>query len=130
MATPRAPSSLTKVLSVLKAAPAPILPSVRALKLTLAKKNAHFGARHFLKEELPRIAYVNPALEVEVEKKEKAKEEQWDPQMVVHFVDGSTQTINMQMKHSSKILEELMTLGDFMPQPVPSSNSPPSSTSV
>ena len=75
------------------------------MKLTLAKRNAHFGARyvelsdhltydivddnrskrHFLKEEVPRIAYVNPSLVIEVERKEKTKEENWDPELVVQF---------------------------------------------
>ncbi|KAF8330342.1 uncharacterized protein EI90DRAFT_3060386 [Cantharellus anzutake] len=117
MATPRAPSSLSKVLTQLKKTPAPSLPAaIKSLKLTLARRNAHFGARHFLKEEVPRIAYVNPSLVIEVERKEKSKEEDWDPELVVQYADGSTHTINMQQKHSSKILAELLALNDAGPK--------------
>jgi len=119
MATPRAPTSLAKAFAQLKKTPLPSLPSVRTLTLTLAARNAHFGARHFLKEELPRVAFMNPSVAIDVQRKEKAKEEQWDPEILVQFVDGSTQIINMQQKHSSKILAELMALGDYMPAPKP-----------
>ena len=42
-------------------------------------------ASHFFREEVPRIAYNNPKLVLEIERKEKTKEEQWDPQMTVEF---------------------------------------------
>ena len=37
--------------------------------------------RHFVKDELPRVAYNNPAILIHVERKLKAKEEQWDPEL-------------------------------------------------
>jgi hypothetical protein len=78
----------------------------------MAMRNAHFGARyvltfsivakavrveadpnctqiddldcrHFVKDELPRVAYSNPAVSIHVERKPKAKEEQWVPELVV-----------------------------------------------
>lgn len=39
--------------------------------------------RHFVKDELPRVVYNNPSVTVDVQKKEKAKDEQWDPELVV-----------------------------------------------
>ena len=41
--------------------------------------------RHFVKEDLPRIRYANPAIEIEVNKLPKAKEETWKPEMVVEL---------------------------------------------
>jgi len=102
-------SSIAKTLQKLTKTPVPVLPSsVRSLRVTMAMRNAHFGARHFVKDELPRVAYNNPFVSIQVERKPKGKEEQWDPELIVEL-DGSTQRINMHMKHSSKILAELLS---------------------
>lgn len=80
------PSSLAKTLAVLTRQPLPVLPpTLRSLSLSLAQRNAHYGARHFLKEELPRIAYANPKLDVRVTRKEHKKETPWKPEMVVEL---------------------------------------------
>jgi len=103
-------SSIAKTLQKLTKTPVPVLPSsVRSLRVTMAMRNAHFGARHFVKDELPRVAYNNPFVSIQVERKPKGKEEQWDPELIVELADGSTQRINMHMKHSSKILAELLS---------------------
>jgi len=112
MSTTRAlpsPSSLAKTLAQLTRSPKPVLsPAVRSLSLTLANRNAHFGARHFLKEDLPRIAYANPSLNVRVTRKEHKKEEPWAPEILVELLDGTTKTVDMTQKHSSVILQELL----------------------
>jgi len=116
-------SSIAKTLKKLTQAPAPVLPSsVRSLRVTMAMRNAHFGARHFVKDELPRVAYSNPAVPIHVERKPKAKEEQWVPELVVGLADGTSKTINMHMKHSSKILSELLN--------ITTSSNPASATTV
>lgn len=87
--------------------------------------------RHFVKEDLPRIRYANPTLDVFVDKKLKTKEETWDPEMVVELSayslpscsgspylqthctsaeNGTTHTLNMGGKWSSAIFHELMDL--------------------
>lgn len=71
------PSHLARILQNLRREPRPALPRLRALRLTLAARNDHFAARHFIKEELPRIRYANPRLEISVEKKEKKEGEAW-----------------------------------------------------
>ena len=38
-----------------------------------------------MKEDLPRIRYANPAIDIFVDKKLKTKEETWDPEMVVEL---------------------------------------------
>lgn len=45
--------------------------------------------RHFVKDELPRVAYNNPSLAIDVQRKEKAKEENWDPELVIELGDHS-----------------------------------------
>lgn len=41
--------------------------------------------RHFVKEDLPRIRYANPTIDIEVNKPLKTKEETWRPEMVVEL---------------------------------------------
>jgi Mitochondrial ribosomal protein L51 / S25 / CI-B8 domain len=40
---------------------------------------------HFLKEDLPRIQYANPKINVQVNKLVKIKEETWQPELVLDF---------------------------------------------
>ena len=111
---PIGPSRLSQVLQKLKADPKPALsPSLRSLKLTYARRNDHFGARcvrrsfkdstifkpvsdvlydtsvgncrHFVKDELPRIQYANPALAIEVSKVPKPKEDTWQSSLIMEF---------------------------------------------
>ena len=81
------------------------------MKLTLAFRNDHFGARyvglpavavalshlaahahrlsmhcrHFVKEDLRRIRFVNPNMDIQVNKIPKSPEEKWLPEMQVEF---------------------------------------------
>lgn len=41
--------------------------------------------RHFLKDGLARIAYANPDMKIDVQKKDKTREENWDPMMVIEL---------------------------------------------
>lgn len=98
------PSRLSKILAELSADPRPQLFDVKSLKLTLAFRNDHFGARcalrsslrgsakllccarrHFVKEDLPRIRYVNPTVDIQVNKIPKTPEEVWQPEMAIEF---------------------------------------------
>ncbi|KAI0791780.1 hypothetical protein C8Q75DRAFT_715513 [Abortiporus biennis] len=104
------PSRLSKILANLKKEPKPQLQNVKALKLTMAQRNDHFGARHFAKDDLPRIRYVNPKLEIEVNKMPKGVADTWKPELVVEFKDGSAKTLNLEGKWSSTIFQEVMDL--------------------
>ncbi|KAF8139619.1 hypothetical protein EV363DRAFT_1310131 [Boletus edulis] len=59
------------------------------------------GARHFVNEELPRIRWANPLLEIAVHKVPKTREESWAPQATVEFEDGRTSTLDMSNKWST-----------------------------
>ncbi|KAJ3833989.1 hypothetical protein EV361DRAFT_921504 [Lentinula raphanica] len=107
---PVGPSHLSKVLDRLTLQPKLSLFGVRSLKLSYAYRNDHFGARHFVKKELPRIRYANPNLKVEVDKVLKTKEEQWKPEMELQLDNGTTRVINMHDKWSTTILQELLDL--------------------
>ncbi|EED77782.1 predicted protein, partial [Postia placenta Mad-698-R] len=109
------PSKLSKVLENLNKAPRPQLEAIKSLKLTYAQRNDHFGARHFVKEDLPRIRFVNPDMEIRVNKLPRAPEHKWQPEMVVEFRDGTSRTLNMDQKWSSAIFQELMDLGGGSP---------------
>ncbi|KAJ7903731.1 hypothetical protein B0H14DRAFT_2666141 [Mycena olivaceomarginata] len=105
---PQGPSDLSRLVAHLRAAPKLALPSITSLRLTLAARNDHFGARHFLKEQLPRIRFANPDLDIQVRKMNKRPEDEWRPELQVSFRDGETQTLNLYGKLSSAIVRELM----------------------
>ncbi|KAJ3751219.1 hypothetical protein DFH05DRAFT_1539458 [Lentinula detonsa] len=107
---PIGPSHISKVLDALKTEPKLSLFGVRSLKLSYAYRNDHFGARHFVKEELPRIRYANPNLKIEVDRTLKTKEEHWRPEMELQLDNGTIKAINMHDKWSTTILQELLDL--------------------
>ena len=101
------PSRLSKILQNLTRAPRPTLVGVKSVTLTLAQRNDHFGARydpqpnaqtahrthlsysHFLKEEMPRIRYANPKIDIRVHKLPKTMEEAWKPELILEFCSSS-----------------------------------------
>ncbi|KAJ6614923.1 hypothetical protein B0H10DRAFT_2043216 [Mycena sp. CBHHK59/15] len=105
---PSGPSALAQLLAHLRAPPKLTLPQIASLRLTLAARNDHFGARHFLKEQLPRIRYANPELPIEVQKRTKRSADDWRPEIELRFRDGKSHTLNLHAKWSSAILRELM----------------------
>ncbi|KAJ7274577.1 hypothetical protein B0H12DRAFT_1006866, partial [Mycena haematopus] len=84
------------------------LPSISSLRLTLAARNDHFGARHFLKEQLTRIRFANPDLNIQVRKMNKLPQDEWRPELEVSFRNGETRTFNLYGKWSTAIVRELM----------------------
>ncbi|KAG1741784.1 uncharacterized protein EDB91DRAFT_1222099 [Suillus paluster] len=104
------PSRLSIILKDLNKEPRLSLTGLRGISLTMAARNDHFGARHFVKEELTRIRYANPQLNVEVNKRPKTIQDLWTPEMVVEFEDGAKTTIDMSNKWSTSIAKELMDL--------------------
>lgn len=81
-----------------------------------------------MKEELPRIRYVNPDLKIQVTRKPKTREEQMKAEMELQFRaysldtlvqfhsmflldDGTVQTVDVSEKWSTVILDELMDVG-------------------
>ncbi|KAG9310381.1 hypothetical protein JVU11DRAFT_9516 [Chiua virens] len=104
------PSHLSRVLEHLNAGPRLALTGLRRISLTYAAKNDHMGARHFVKEKLPRIRWANPLLEIAVHRVPKTREETWAPHATVEFEDGKTSTIDLSNKWSTTIAKELMDL--------------------
>ena len=45
----------------------------------------HSLCRHFVREDLPRIRWANPLLDIAVHRVPKAREETWAPQATVEF---------------------------------------------
>lgn len=92
---------LAHLVAHLRAPPKLTLPHITSLRLTLASRNDHFGARcapcpsrvrfieqnfrHFLKEQLPRIRFANPNLEIHVRKFSKRPKDEWRPELEVSF---------------------------------------------
>lgn len=94
---------LAKLLSHFGASPKLSLSGLKKLKLTYAFGNDHFGARsvqtfciwilitnslphsHFVRQNLPKIRFDNPNLDIEVERVRKTKEERWRPEIELEF---------------------------------------------
>ncbi|CAK5269776.1 unnamed protein product [Mycena citricolor] len=103
-----APSRLSAIVNNLRAQPRLTLPQLSSLRLTLASRNDHFGARHFLKEQLPRIRFANPDLDIKVRKLIKRPQDEWRPEIELSFRDGKTQTMNLHAQWSTSIVRSLM----------------------
>ncbi|PWN25677.1 hypothetical protein BDZ90DRAFT_234107 [Jaminaea rosea] len=69
MATPAKPSQLSKVLARLNAGlgASKLSPAVRSLRVRAGKRHGQVGERQFIKEVLPRLAYANPTVRVDVQ---------------------------------------------------------------
>ncbi|OBZ79426.1 hypothetical protein A0H81_00220, partial [Grifola frondosa] len=124
------PSRLSQILVQLTKEPRPRLAGLKSLHLTLAARNDHFGARHFVKEDLPRIRYANPEIEIQVNKTPKSLSDRWKPEMIIEFSEvdilvaahllyawlaciadnGTKRTLSMEQKWSSTIFTELMDM--------------------
>ena len=52
--------------------------------------DADAAYRHFVKEELPRIRWANPLLDVAVHKVPKTREDTWAPQATVEFRESES----------------------------------------
>ncbi|KAF7327542.1 L51-S25-CI-B8 domain-containing protein [Mycena kentingensis (nom. inval.)] len=105
------PSPLSQIVANLKAQPRLALPQISSLRLTLAARNDHFGARYFLKEQLPRIRFANPDLQIAVRRFNKHKAHNWRPDIVLSLQDGTTQSISLHGKWSTTIVREVMEYG-------------------
>ncbi|PAV21701.1 hypothetical protein PNOK_0165800 [Pyrrhoderma noxium] len=103
-------SRTNTLLPTLSVEPKPLLTGLKAINLSCATKNEHFGARHFIKEELPRIQYANPELKINVKMIENPPirwGELWRSEMQLEFKNGISKKLEMTSKHSISILEEL-----------------------
>ncbi|KAI6142075.1 hypothetical protein BKA82DRAFT_64474, partial [Pisolithus tinctorius] len=108
------PSHLSKVLQNLNTGPRLALDrNLKAVRLRMVK-DEHVGARHFVKDELPRIRWANPALDIQVVRAGKQQDEVMRgiarPEMEVEYENGVTKTIDMSHKWSTTITKELMDI--------------------
>ncbi|CAE6461969.1 unnamed protein product [Rhizoctonia solani] len=117
-------STFGKSLSHLTKQPIPYFKSgVKSLRLDLAPKNGHWGARHFLKDDLPRIAYANPDITYRVNKfRQFTREDPWKPSLQLEFADETKHDVQVDGRRSEEILKDVMKLaGGPKPMSVPPS---------
>ncbi|GJE99759.1 hypothetical protein PsYK624_160300 [Phanerochaete sordida] len=105
------PSRLSEILAHLRKEPRPQMRELKSLKITYAYRNDHWGARHFVKDELPRIRYANPRMDIQVNKLPKTPQDNFKPEVTLELRDGSTRTLDVDGKWSSTIFTELMDIG-------------------
>ena len=105
-------TTIGKSLAHLQKTPIPYFkPGVKSLKLDLAPRNGHWGARHFLKDDLPRIAYVNPEVKYQVSKcRQLTPEKPWKPSLQLEFADGTKHDVEVDGKRSEDIMKEVMRI--------------------
>ncbi|KIY65280.1 hypothetical protein CYLTODRAFT_424471 [Cylindrobasidium torrendii FP15055 ss-10] len=99
---------LDGLLERLQATPKLQLKNVKALNVSYAFRNDHFGARHFTKEFLPRIAYANPGVQINVEKMRKEPQDKWKPSIEVVYEDSTSQVLSLHEKWSTAIAKDLL----------------------
>ncbi|CAD6568990.1 MAG: hypothetical protein CYPHOPRED_003014 [Cyphobasidiales sp. Tagirdzhanova-0007] len=80
--------------------------AIRELEMTFAFRNRDYGARKFLKLDMPSILYANPNLSVKTRRPDRIE----DPTMVVHYNDRPAHTIHLKMKTDEAIREELRAI--------------------
>ncbi|KAI5114692.1 hypothetical protein M0805_009650, partial [Coniferiporia weirii] len=102
------PSRLSQILKHLNQPPQPALFALKSLNLTLAARGDHSGVRHFLKEDLPRIQFANPDLEIQVSKLPRTAEDKRKTELLLEYKNGSTKSLNISSKWSTAIFEEVM----------------------
>ncbi|KAF8761323.1 Mitochondrial ribosomal protein L51 / S25 / CI-B8 domain [Rhizoctonia solani] len=91
-------TTVGKSLAQLSKQPIPYLkPAVKSLRLDLAPKNGHWGARQL------------------------TKEAPWKPSLQLEFADGATHEIEVDGKRSEEIMKDLMKIAGG-PKPTPSSH--------
>ncbi|KAF9007932.1 hypothetical protein BDQ17DRAFT_1407195 [Cyathus striatus] len=105
------PSHLARVLEQLNAEPSLIVsPKVKSLKVSWAPEGRIASAKVFVKNDLPRIRWANPNLEIKCERLENPKLEARAPTLSLEFVDGTTETLRMGRYSSRLITEKFMDL--------------------
>ncbi|QRV76875.1 ribosomal l51/s25/CI-B8 domain-containing protein [Ceratobasidium sp. AG-Ba] len=110
-------TTIGKTMAFLHKQPIPYLKSnVKSLELRLAPRNGHWGARHFLKEDLPRIAYANPHVTYRVDKSRQLTiEKPWAPSLRLEFDDGSKHNVGVDGKLSGEIMKEVLSVAGGSP---------------
>ncbi|KAG9122861.1 hypothetical protein FRC07_000584 [Ceratobasidium sp. 392] len=106
----RKATTIGKAMAHLLKQPIPYLrPNVKSLTLKLAPRNGHWGARHFLKDDLPRITYSNPHVTYRVSKcRPLTIEKPWTPSLQLEFADGTKHDVEVDGKLSGDIMREVM----------------------
>ncbi|KAL4069024.1 hypothetical protein V8B97DRAFT_1965126 [Scleroderma yunnanense] len=109
---PLPPSHLYKVIQHLNTGPRLTLTGLQRISLNLAVRHSYAGARHFVKEQLPRIRWANPLLDIQVINTSKKSEAELPilPELLVEYENGTSKTIDMSKKWSTAIVKELMDL--------------------
>ncbi|KAG0251210.1 hypothetical protein BG011_007786 [Mortierella polycephala] len=81
-------------------------PDVKKVTLMFSRKSDNAGARYFLRENMPRIQYNNPAIEFEVK---KVKEPGVSPELTVEFANNDIKKIPCSRIQSSDICKQFLS---------------------
>ncbi|KAG9290800.1 hypothetical protein G9A89_011763 [Geosiphon pyriformis] len=88
-------------------------PKVSKISLLFSTKQDNAGARYFLRENLPRIAYNNPELPIKVDKIPKKGIK---PELIIEFENpDDTVTLDLSQRHGDEICRELLNITKAVP---------------
>ncbi|KAI8054600.1 hypothetical protein BDF22DRAFT_680189 [Syncephalis plumigaleata] len=87
------------------------LPNVRKVTLTLHRNSANFGARYFIRENLPRLQFNNPQVEFHVTRVATPQ----SPKLTVQMVDGSIKEMAIKRVNSEQVCREFIKLTGATP---------------
>ncbi|RKP23051.1 hypothetical protein SYNPS1DRAFT_31256 [Syncephalis pseudoplumigaleata] len=97
------------------------LPNVRKVTLTLHRNSANFGARYFIRENLPRLQYSNPQVEFRIARVATPQQPKFTVQMpltAMHAVDGSIKEMPIKRTTSEQVCREFIKLTGATPAAV------------
>ncbi|KAI8357480.1 hypothetical protein B0O80DRAFT_289167 [Mortierella sp. GBAus27b] len=81
-------------------------PDVKKITLTFSRKSDNAGARYFLRENMPRIQYNNPAIKFEVN---KVQEPGISPELTIEFANSEVKKIPCSRIQSSEICKQVLS---------------------
>ncbi|KAF9958996.1 hypothetical protein BGZ65_000931 [Modicella reniformis] len=81
-------------------------PDVKKVTLTFSSKSDNAGARYFLRENMPRIQYNNPAIQFEVN---KLQESGVNPELTIEFANNDIRKISCSRIQSSEICKHFLS---------------------
>ncbi|KAI1300969.1 hypothetical protein EDD11_005911 [Mortierella claussenii] len=81
-------------------------PDVKKVTLMFSRRSDNAGARYFLRENMPRIQYNNPAIAFEIK---KVQEPGVSPELTIEFANSETKKISCSRIQSSEICKQFLT---------------------
>ncbi|KAI9592698.1 hypothetical protein BDF19DRAFT_425102 [Syncephalis fuscata] len=82
------------------------LPNVRKVTVSIHRNSANFGARYFIRENLPQLQFSNPQVEFRVTRVSTPQA----PKLTMQMIDGSIKEMAIKRTTSEQVCREFVKL--------------------